>query len=228
MPRPTLLLDPAQLKHTSYRHRTLSMPTPKKRTLTLHSRPATTLGVFVLRVSIRGIDPPIWREISVPETYTLAQLHRVLQCVFAWLDYHLYDFRIGRRRFVPAVNEMPGIDTAVTTLASLGLKRGSRLVYTYDYGDDWEHDLEVVHVAREPLNPRAIPMPRVLDGQRAAPPEDCGGPPGYARLLDALADPRNPDHDQAHYWVPRGFDPAVFDRPAADHAVVLACAWGAI
>ena len=204
------------------------MPTPKKRSLRLHSRPASTLGVLVLRVSIRDIEPPVWRELSVPDTYTLAQLHRVLQCVFAWMDYHLHDFRIGQKRFVPAVNEMPGTDTAATTLASLELKPGSRFVYTYDYGDDWAHDIEVVHMTREPLDPRAIPMPRVLDGQRAAPPEDCGGPPGYASLLNALEDPTSPDYAQARQWVPCGFDPAVFDLPAADHAVVLTCAWGAI
>ena len=204
------------------------MPTPRKRSLTLSSRSAPTLGVLVLRVSIRGVEPLVWREISVPEHFTLAQLHRVLQCAFAWMDYHLHDFRVGRKRYVPKVNEMPGADTATTSLASLDLKRGVRMVYAYDYGDDWEHDIEVVHVARETVNPRAMPMPRILAGQRAAPPEDCGGPPGYARLLDALADPAHPGHAQARDWVPRGFDPAVFDLPSADHALVLTCAWGAI
>lgn len=204
------------------------MPTPRKRSLVLSSRPSPSLGVLVLRVSIRDVAPLVWREISVPDNYSLAQLHRVLQCAFAWMDYHLHDFRVGRKRFVPAVSELPGTDTAITTLASLGLKRTSRLVYAYDFGDGWEHDIEVVHVARETVDPRAIPMPRILDGQRAAPPEDCGGPPGYVRLLVALTDPRHPDHAQAHEWVPRGFDPAVFDLPSADHALVLTCAWGAI
>jgi hypothetical protein len=204
------------------------MPAPRKRTPTRSKQSPDALGILVLRVTLRYVEPTVWREISVPDFFTLNQLHRVLQCSFAWMDYHLHEFQIRRERFVPRESEIAGTDTARTTLASLGLKRGSQFVYAYDYGDGWEHDLEVVTVTRETIDPHAIPMPRILDGQRAAPPEDCGGPPGYARLQDALMDPDHPDHGQAHHWVPRGFDPAIFDLPSADHGLVLACAWGAI
>ena len=204
------------------------MPAPKKRTAPRKRHTPEELGVIVLRVTLRYVEPAVWREISVPDFFTLQQLHRVLQCAFAWMDYHLHEFQVRRERFVPRESELDGVDTAQTTLASLGLKRGSKFVYSYDYGDGWEHDLEVVAMSQEAIDPRAIPMPRILDGQRAAPPEDSGGPPGYARLCDALMDPTHPEHAQAHDWVPRGFDPDRFDLPGADHGLVLACAWGAI
>lgn len=204
------------------------MPSAKKRPAVVRIDRSPTVGVVVLRVSIAHVTPRVWREISVPDVYTLAQLHRVLQCAFSWLDYHLHEFRVGRQRFVPPVSELPGKDTAAVTLGSLGLKRGSRFAYEYDYGDGWVHDIEVIATARESVRPGALLMPRVLAGARAAPPEDSGGPPGYLALLDALANPAHPEHPQAREWIPPGFDPAVFDLPSADHAVVLACAWGAI
>ena len=204
------------------------MPTPRKRALAPRSIAPRSVGVIVLRATIRDVTPPVWREISVPDTYSLAQLHRVLQCTFAWMDYHLHEFRLGRQRFVPAVSELPGKDTARTSLASLKLKPGAMMVYEYDYGDGWEHELLVVAVVRETTTPGALLMPRVLAGERAAPPDDSGGAHGYVAMLAALADPKHPEHPQAREWIPPGFDPAVFDLPSADHAVVLACAWGAI
>jgi hypothetical protein len=204
------------------------MPTPKNRSSTRRTRPPDALGIYVLRVSLRYIEPAIWREISVPESYTLEQLHRVLQCAFAWMDYHLHEFQVGRTRYVVQGTDIQGLDPAQATLGSLGLTRGSRFLYVYDYGDGWEHEIEVLDKAHEIVDPRAIPMPRVLGGQRAAPPEDCGGPPGYAQLCEVLADPAHPEHAHLREWVPRGFDPTVFDLPSVDHGLVLACAWGAI
>ena len=204
------------------------MPLPKKRAPSPRTRKPKTVGVLVMRVSIAHVTPAIWREISVPDSYSLAQLHRVLQCAFSWLDYHLYEFRVGRQRYVPAVSELPGNDVARTTLASLALTQSERFVYEYDYGDGWEHEIVVSGTARELVTPGALLMPRVLAGARAAPPEDSGGAPGYLAMLEALADVRHPEHAQAREWIPAGFDPAVFDLPSTDHAIVLACAWGAI
>ncbi len=204
------------------------MSSPRKHAAGPPRVASRSISVLVLRVSIRDLSPSVWREISVPATYSLAQLHRVIQCAFCWMDYHLHGFRMGRKRFVPAGSELPGIDTETTTLASLKLKPGSSFVYDYDYGDGWEHDIEVVSASTETVAPFAVLMPRVLGGERAAPPEDSGGAPGYEALLVALADPTHEGHVQARLWVPRGFAPVGVDLPSADHALVLACAWGAI
>src|SRR5690242_20342082 len=142
---------------------------------------------LVLRVTLRGIEPPIWRELSVPDSYTLFQLHRCIQLAFDWLDYHLFVFETRGRQFSQPGPDALGEDAAKTRLGDLSLKRGSALLYTYDMGDDWEHDI-VVRSNDAQLDTKPDPFAYVLAGQRAAPPEDSGGPHGYSRLLQALTE----------------------------------------
>ena len=77
-----------------------------------------------------------------------------------------------------------------TDLAAAG-GAGGRIGHTYDFGDDWEHVIVVEEVA--PAQP-GVAYPRCLAGRRAAPPEDCGGLPGYDQLLEVLSDPHHSDH----------------------------------
>jgi hypothetical protein len=96
------------------------------------------------------------------------------------------------------------------------------LLYTYDFGDSWEVDLAIERVSE-----RAEPIePRVLAGEYASPPEDCGGPPGYEDLVDAFAHP-TPDNAERREWA-GDFDPERFDLRAIDSAVRLAAGWRAI
>jgi hypothetical protein len=64
-----------------------------------------------------------------------------------------------------------------------------------------------------------VRYPKVLDGARACPPEDCGGSYGYEQLLRSLADPGDPEHDERVEWAPEGFDPEALDIQAHDAAV---------
>src|SRR4051812_45255302 len=77
-----------------------------------------------LRITIRHITPPIWREIAVPEEFTLDQLHRCIQLVFGWLDYHLYQFELSKRHFRPSHAETLGEDAELIGLQELKLKVG--------------------------------------------------------------------------------------------------------
>jgi hypothetical protein len=95
---------------------------------------------------------------------------------------------------------------------------GDRLVYSYDAGDGWTHEIVLERVLEHEA---AIGYPRVIEGAGACPPEDCGGPAGYAELLDALADDRHPDHDEARRFAGDMFDPDDFD-PAAVNAELAA------
>lgn len=70
--------------------------------------------------------------------------------------------------------------------------------------------------------------PRLLDGERAAPPEDAGGPPGFMEVLDALKNRSHPRHEEICNWVGSTYDPEKFDAWAVDHALTLAVAWGAV
>lgn len=95
-------------------------------------------------------------------------------------------------------------------------KGGKKLIYTYDMGDDWHHEVKVEKVAA-PVG--GAKYPRCTGGARACPPEDCGGLPGYMNLLEALADPKNEQHEELSEWVGGDFDPEHFDLKATDREV---------
>jgi hypothetical protein len=174
---------------------------------------ATTRAVLRIKVSLRGLKPPVWRRLEVPAEVSLAQLHRVLQTAFGWTDSHLHAFDVddarGRRSLEGAVLRRTRLQDVIHAV-------GDRLVYRYDFGDGWEHVIQLEE--REALDPTAR-YPRCTGGRRAAPPEDSGGVPGYQALLEALADPDHPDHDELAAWAPPRFDPAAFDRAAVDVAL---------
>lgn len=117
-------------------------PGTSRRALRLGTKPAQPRQV-VLHVALEYIEPLIWRRVRVPENYTLHQLHRVLQLIFSWLDYHLFSFEIGNRRFERPDRESEAEDASRFTLADLGLKARQRFTYTYDFGDDWRHAIKV-------------------------------------------------------------------------------------
>ncbi len=205
------------------------MSTPKRKTTKKPGvRRLPVARQLVLRVVLAHSRPAIWRSIVIPEAFTLEQLHRVVQLAFSWLDYHLYEFRIAGRRFQRPEAEAEGENTAEVTLASLQVTKGTRFTYLYDFGDDWEHEITVEEIAPLPDANGFEWFPRILGGERAGPPEDVGGMPGYMDFLEALKDPAHPEHAERREWAPPSFDPARFDLAAADHALTLASAWGAI
>jgi hypothetical protein len=179
-------------------------------------------------VTIAEIEPSIWRDIGIPGRYSLHQLHRVLQLAFGWLDYHLYAFAVGERRFEEPGPEAEDEDSTQMRLSDLELRAGSKLTYTYDLGDDWVHDIRVVKITPLSANEALHALPRVIAGANAGPPEDAGGPPGFADLVAALRDPRHPEHASSRMWVGDAYDPSRFDAWITDRHVQLTAAWGAV
>ena len=127
-------------------------------------------------------------------------------------------------------------DSRRITLRDLALTRGARLTYLYDFGDDWAHDISVEQAIAvregEADDDDSRPLPMVLDGARAGPPEDAGGVSGYERLLAVLADPEHPEHEEmkawAALWGGAAYDPERFDPWTANHTLMLVGAWGAL
>ena len=183
---------------------------------------------LLLRVTMREIKPPIWRLLRVPDSFTLHQLHRVLQIAFSRLDYHLYAFELGPRRFEAPDPESESEDAARVILSDLDLTPGSQFAYLYDFGDGWEHDIAVEAVLPMPSQNGPDWSPRLLDGRRAAPPEDAGGSAGYERIVAVLSDPAHPEHEEIRSWAGAAYDPEKFDAWAVDHALALVVAWGAV
>lgn len=182
-------------------------------------KPQSDPQVLLLHIAIAGIDPPIWRIVAVPETMTLEALHGTIQGVFAWFDYHLYAFEVNGKQFTGPDGREGSVGKAEdVTLESLRLKKGARFTYTYDFGDDWRH--EIVLEARTPLTDNAF-LPWCIGGERAGPLEDSGGPPGYDRLLKILADPDDPEHADMQVWAGPQFDAEAFDVRVINKVLML-------
>ena len=159
-----------------------------------------------LKITIAEIRPPIWRRVLVPSRITLSQLHRVIQEAFGWWDCHLHEFEIDGVAYGIDDGEgsgEPPVDERRTKLDSVA-SNGDRFSYTYDFGDDWEHRIEVEDVV--PIDPDGA-YPRCVAGRRSAPPEDVGGPWGYAGFLEAVADPNHAEHEAMLEWSGGTFSP---------------------
>ena len=184
-----------------------------------HARPKKTIYQF--RVTLYGIKPKVWRRIQV-EADSLDDLHWHIQGAFGWTNSHLHDFEIGLDRFgIPSMIDMDEVsecrDSTKTRLRDLLPQDGMPFAfkYTYDLGDNWEHEVLFEGVA---ASPRRIKYPVCVDGERACPPEDCGGAGGYERLLEVLADPAHKEHTHYQDWVGY-FDPEYFDARDATAAM---------
>lgn len=173
--------------------------------------------VHRLKVTLRGSKPPIWRRVEVASDITLDRLHVTIQAAFGWLGGHLWVFTTGAGEFGLPDPELGHADAARRTLAAVAPRPGDRLRYTYDFGDDWEHEILVEDV---PFAEPGVAYPRCPAGRRAAPPDDCGGVWGYQDLLQVLADPAHPEHAERLEWLGLdsacGLDPARFDRADID------------
>ena len=145
---------------------------------------------FKLRVVLEGVKPQVWRQFVVPASITLDRLHDVLQAVMGWTDSHLHDFTIAGQEFTANPEEADdGIDETGVVLGALVRDVHSTFTYRYDVGDDWVHTITVESVkeASDSGN-RAV---LCLDGKGRCPPEDVGGPEGYAAYLRDIANPRH-------------------------------------
>jgi hypothetical protein len=171
---------------------------------------ATTRVVYQVKVTLKGSMPPIWRRMQVTSNTTLVQLHRMLQCVMGWEGYHLYQFFIGEIAYGDPVmlGELDAEDARTMTLETIVRGEQFKFIYEYDFGDSWEHELLIEKMLPREEGKR---YPICLTGKRACPPEDCGGMWGYAGFLEAIHDPKHPEHNERLAWVGGKFDPEVFD-----------------
>lgn len=170
-----------------------------------------------LTVVLRDVEPPVWRRLLVPVSLPLAQLHTVLQTAMGWRDVHLHLFEVDGVRYGD-VGDLPGPrgDETSSTVGDAAAVTSS-VRYEYDFGDGWQHDVRI----GERLASAGSGTPRCLAGGRACPPEDCGGPPGYAHLLAVLADPAHPERPEVLDRLGGEYDPEVFDAAATDELLAL-------
>ncbi|MCW2805407.1 MAG: plasmid pRiA4b family protein [Propionibacteriaceae bacterium] len=177
------------------------------------------LRTYRIRVALIDSDPEIWRLLEVPAALPLSQLHEVIQAAMGWRRSHQHVFiSVDQQRWGDASlleDGLVGRDERDATLAEVLTEESGPLIYEYDFGDGWEHVVELIEVI--PAGAGTPPI-QLIRGDRRAPLEDSGGVDGYAELVAVLADPEDEEHSSARAWVDatRGpwlppFDPAGFD-----------------
>jgi hypothetical protein len=196
--------------------------TPPRPTVVRRPPPAPGKGSrrttsYQIKIRLLRTKPPVWRRVRVPGDLSLAELHDVIQVAMGWSDTHLHDFRVGDVRYGDPEQLSDDWlddtrDEATVRIVQVLPRVGDRLRYTYDFGDNWEHEVLVESVAPA-LG--AVPL-QCLAGRRAGPPEDCGGVWGYADLCSAAQNPDDPTAAERLGWLGYRFDPASFDREAVD------------
>lgn len=165
--------------------------------------PAKSPEIFQIKLTLRDVEPTVWRRILVPESFSLNRLHQAIQAVMLWLDYHLHEFEVGNRRYADQQGEEPDAfgeglsndrNIRLRDIAARGVERFS---YVYDFGDDWRIDVAIEKTVPAKAG---VVYPVLAGGARAAPPEDCGGPYGYMEFVAALADENHPAHKEMLEW----------------------------
>ena len=150
------------------------------------------------------VEPLVLRVLDVPTGALLPEVHDLLQVAIGWTDSHLHQFVAGDVRW-----GMPDTDAFDDERDETGVPLRAlpaRFTYLYDFGDGWEHEVEVIGVGGD--------RPGVVAGDGACPPEDVGGPHGYADFLGVLANPIDPEHDHLRGWA--GAWSGRFDLATAD------------
>ena len=166
-----------------------------------------------LAVTLEDVEPAVLRRLDVPLGLRFDRLHLTLQAAMGWTDSHLYAFSAGGTEWgVPDPEFRDGSRSAAeATLRDVIEGTGARTIhYLYDFGDSWDHAIGIERVT-DPEPGRLYPRLIGLHGR--CPPEDVGGPPGYAAFLMALADPTHEDHEHLRSWT-GGFDPDAPDLEA--------------
>lgn len=172
------------------------------------------MQIIKITVTLRDVAPKVSRALEVPVAIPLDRLHETLQAAFGWHNAHLYRFCIGAPYqwgaerwvmpdFVDSPEDLPADKTTLTQ--ALDKAGGAGLTYLYDFGDDWEHEIKAgLTTAADPDKT----YPRLVEISGNCPPEDIGGPPGYDMFVQAMADPKHPEHKNLKAWYGGPFDPA--------------------
>jgi Plasmid pRiA4b ORF-3-like protein len=176
---------------------------------------------YQVKITLEHISPPVWRRVLVKSETTLETLHRIIQTVMLWDGGHLHEFEINRLRY-GSWDEDFGTDSdydeAETRLFEVLGQVNAKGQYEYDFGDSWRHEILIEKVLEFD---DTVAYPLCVDGRRAGPPDDCGGPWGYSETLEALSNPEHPEHEERLEWFGEGFEPEVFDLEAVNQGLAF-------
>ena len=186
----------------------------------------SAFAIARLKITLDDVEPTVLRRIEVPLAIRLDRLHLTIQAAMGWTNSHLYELRardVGWGVPDPDWGDGP-LDASkaklVDVLEDVGVKT---LRYLYDFGDGWEHTIKIERlIDSEP----GVVYPRLIEAAGRCPPEDVGGPWGYAELLAAIDDPKHERHADLGDWIGDGFDPKAANADARTKEIeALAKRW---
>lgn len=178
---------------------------PAKRALVLHAR-------------VLGCEPAIWRRLVVRDSMWLHQLHDVIQVAFDWFDYQTHEFAIGSSRYGNPFkrDEIVVEDDRDVTLADIDLAGAGQMFYRYHFGEGWTVELRVEKT--ESLK-KGFSYPSCVAGERAGPPEDCGGIEAYNDMLACIKEPHTGIGQEWIEWLGPEYDAEKCDLDAINKAL---------
>lgn len=180
------------------------------------SKAGSLVPLYQLKITLRSSRPPIWRRVGVRADMPLSSLHAVIQIAMGWTDSHLHQFILGRTFYGepdPSSFSDEMLNEKRHTVRDLAPEAKQKFIYEYDFGDSWMHEVKVEKILSPDLS---FKHPVCLAGEHSCPPEDCGGLWGYYNLLDALANPKHPEHTAMKEWIGEDFQPEPFDLAATN------------
>lgn len=181
--------------------------------------------ILQFKIQLANVKPAVWRRVAVPSNFSFDKFHWVIQAAFGWHGYHLYQFSPGGYDSYPIIG-IPHEDYDEEFVDSMKLKLvkifdsvGQIFVYNYDFGDDWEHKITLEAISTIKSTKAAL-----LAGKGACPPEDCGGPHGYAEMLKIINTPQHPEQKEMLEWLGmedgKTWNPSFFDVATAHNRVI--------
>lgn len=189
----------------------------------------TAHTIACLKITLDRVKPAVLRRVDVPFDIRLDRLHQVIQSAMGWTNSHLYEIRAGGVGWSMPPPDVDGgrdfLDARKAKLDDVLEDIGAKtLRYIYDFGDGWEHTIKVERLADpEP----GMLYPRLTEASGRCPPEDVGGPWGYAEFVQAMNDPKHERHDELAGWIDEDqFDPTAVDtEQLAQSVAALAQYW---
>ena len=173
---------------------------------------------FTIRLTVGGCQPRIWRQLLVRESMWISRLHDSIQVMFDWFDYQTHAFVFDELRFGNPVkrDEVMVEDDRDVMLADVDLSTRERFVYRYDFGEGWQVD---IRVEKQGTVEKGVRYPVCLQGERAGPPEDCGGLEAFHDMLACLGEPETDLGREWREWVGPDYDPSVCDLERINKAL---------
>ena len=172
---------------------------------------------YIIKVTIKNTHPPVWRRLQIPAGITFHELNAIIQLAFNWSGYHLYSFEIGNLLIEIPDDIFDDFDYKVInskrTKVDKYFDKIEKLEYTYDFGDNWVHNIQIESVVE---SEEKLKNPICLKAKMASLPEDCGGPWGYEDLLDVINYPKDERYKDMKDWLEQGYSVWYDDRTYVD------------